>query len=225
MTDAFAAKLGERVHLGCPVTAIEHGGTGVTVHYRESDKPKKIEGEYLVSCISLVQLRKIPVKPEWPEDKKYVIHNTSYYSETRVIIQSRTRFWEKDHINPNMNLPELALREVWPMAEEVPTRRGLLAGTAAGVADPEEALATFRKYYPGKSEDIEQVKVIAWPLDPWASACERISFPGQLTRFWPRVMEPHGRIHFAGAYADNLEWGMEAATRSANRVAETIDKA
>jgi monoamine oxidase len=111
------------------------------------------------------------------------------------------------------------------MAEEVPTRRGLLAGTAAGVADPEEALATFRKYYPGKSEDIEQVKVIAWPLDPWASACERISFPGQLTRFWPRVMEPHGRIHFAGAYADNLEWGMEAATRSANRVAETIDKA
>jgi monoamine oxidase len=35
--------------------------------------------------------------------------------------------------------------------------------------------------------------------------------------------DPHGRIHFVGAYADNLDWGMEAATRSANRVAEAID--
>jgi len=34
-----------------------------------------------------------------------------------------------------------------------------------------------------------------------------------------------GRVHFAGAYADNLNWGMEAATRSANRVAEAIDAA
>lgn len=38
-------------------------------------------------------------------------------------------------------------------------------------------------------------------------------------------MKPSGRIHFAGAYADNLNWGMEASTRSANRVADEIDKA
>lgn len=48
-----------------------------------------------------------------------------------------------------------------------------------------------------------------------------------LTRIWiqrrsPRsvLIEPHGRIHFVGACADNLNWGMEAETRSANRVAE-----
>jgi monoamine oxidase len=110
------------------------------------------------------------------------------------------------------------------MADDVPTRRGLLIGNAAGVADPEAVLVTFRKYYPGQSEDIEQVQVIAWPNDPWASACERVAFPGQLAKFWPMVMEPHGRIHFAGAYADNLQWGMEAATRSAHRVAEIIDR-
>ena len=46
-----------------------------------------------------------------------------------------------------------------------------------------------------------------------------------LRKFWPHVMTPHGRIHFAGAYADNLNWGMEAATRSANRVAREIDQA
>jgi monoamine oxidase len=89
-------------------------------------------------------------------------------------------------------------------------------GSAAGNADAEESLATFRKYYPGKSEDIEQVRIVSWPLDPWASACERVPFPGQLARFWPKVRSPMGG-YFAGAYADNLGWGMEAATRSANR--------
>ena len=126
---------------------------------------------------------------------------------------------------PNLDFDESALSSVWNMAEEVPTRRGLLVGSASGSADPDRALATFRQFYPGKSEDIEQVRVVDWPNDPWASACERVAFPGTLARFWPKIIEPHGRIHFAGAYADNLDWGMEAATRSANRVAEAIDRA
>jgi monoamine oxidase len=37
-------------------------------------------------------------------------------------------------------------------------------------------------------------------------------------------MQPVGRIHFAGSFADNLPWGMDAATRSANRTAEAIDR-
>ena len=57
-----------------------------------------------------------------------------------------------------------------------------------------------------------------------ASACERTEYaPGELAKFWPVMIEPVGRVHFVGAYADNLNWGQEAATRSANRVAEAID--
>ena len=61
------------------------------------------------------------------------------------------------------------------------------------------------------------------PSNPWASACETTAYrPGQLAKFWPALIEPHGRIHFVGAYADNLNWGMEAATRSGYRVSEAI---
>ena len=38
MTDAFAARLGDRVHLGCPVTGIEQGRSGVTVSFRELER-------------------------------------------------------------------------------------------------------------------------------------------------------------------------------------------
>jgi monoamine oxidase len=107
----------------------------------------------------------------------------------------------------------------------VKTTRGLLAGTASGAGTADRALAVYRRFYQGRSEDIEKARVIVWAVDPWASACERTSYgPGELARFWPVLIEPHGRIHFAGAYADNLNWGMEAATRSAHRVAEAIDR-
>ena len=57
-------------------------------------------------------------------------------------------------------------------------------------------------------------------------ACEPVNYrPGLLPRFWPMVIEPEGRVQFVGAYADNLNGGMEAATRSANRVAKAIDLA
>jgi monoamine oxidase len=226
MTDAFTSRLGARVRLGCPVTAIEHGLSGVTVHFREHGENKKADADFLVCCMSLVMLRQVPVEPAWPETRHYVIQNYRYYTASRPVFQSRTRFWERDAVSPNVEAGDPALNHYWRMGEDVETDRGLLVSTAQGLTTPEEALAAFHKYYPGKSQDIEQVYVHDWASDPWASACEGLSYePGELKRFWPLIIEPHGRIHFAGAYADNLNWGMEAATRSANRVATEIDKA
>ena len=63
-----------------------------------------------------------------------------------------------------------------------------------------------------------------WANDPFSKGGWMHHRPGNLTQAAPLMRQPHGRIHFAGAYADNLDWGMEAATRSANRVAEAIHK-
>ncbi len=226
MTDAFASRLGERLRLGCPVIGIKHGESSVTVQYREFGETKKMETDYLVSSMSLVMLRQIPITPAWPEDKGYVIRNMPYYTRARIIFQSRSKFWKKDHVSPNWEPPDPNLMELWSMAEEVDTSRGILVGGAEPSTSAEDSLATFRKLYPGKSEDIEHALVVNWATDPWAMACERISYQsGELAKFWPKVIEPCGRIHFAGAYAAHMTWGQEAAVESANRAAEAIDKA
>jgi monoamine oxidase len=49
--------------------------------------------------------------------------------------------------------------------------------------------------------------------------------PGELRKFWPVATEPVGRVYFAGAYCDNMSWGQEGATRSANRVVRAIHEA
>jgi len=185
-----------------------------------------MEGDYLVSAMSLVMLRRVPVKPDWPEAKKYAIQNFPYYTASRPVFQSRTPFWKREGISPNMQFGESSLAQVWRMADDVESSRGLLVGSAQGLTSGDEALATFREFYPGKSDDIEQAFVIHWAKDSWAMACEPVNYaPRELPKFWPLVIQPQGRIHFVGAYADNLGWGMEAATRSANRVAKAIDEA
>ena len=224
MTDAFAARLGDRVRLERPITRIEHGATGVRIAYRESGKEKTTEAEYLVCCMSAVMLRQIPVKPEWPESKRYAIATVPYYTAARPFFQARSRFWEKDGVSPNIEFNEHALNHAWSSGDDVDTQRGLLVATADAMTTGEDAVKIFRRHYSGRSEDIEKVFVHDWSKDPWAMACETLNYPpGDLTRLWPVLAEPHGRIHFAGAYADNLNWGQEAATRSANRAAERID--
>jgi monoamine oxidase len=226
LTDAFAERLGTRIRLRSPVSGIEHGDAGVRITCGTGADTTKLEGDYLVCAMSARMLRLLPIAPALPVAKADAIANVPYYHDTRVIFQTRTKFWERDGLSPNMEFGESPLYHVWNASQEVKTTRGLLAGTASGAGTADGALATFRKFYPGRSEDIEKANVVVWALDPWASACERTSYrPGQLAKFWPVLIEPHGRIHFAGAYADNLNWGMEAATRSANRVAEAIDKA
>jgi len=226
MTDAFAERLGECVHLGCPVTAIEHGNSGVTVTYEEFGQQRKRDADYIVSCVSLVVLRQMRVTPAWPENKAYVIREMPYYTRTRVVFQCRTRFWKKDNISPNWLPPNPLLNELWSMAEEVNTPRGILiGGSQAGVTAP-MALKEFTRLYTGKSADIEQTYIQDWSKNPWAGMCERTPYKlGDLARFWPETTRPCGRIHFAGAYAAQMNWGQEAALESANRAAEEIDKA
>lgn len=226
MTDTLASKLGDRVRLNSPLTGIEHGKKGVRVTYRESGQEKKMEGDYLVCCMSAVMLRLIPAKPAWPESKTFAINQVPYYSVARLVFQSKTPFWESEGRSINWETPNTNLELLWRIAEEVHTRRAALMGWAEASTSQKGALTAFNNFYPGKSRQIEKLIVHNWATDPWAMACETISYPpGQLTKIWPSIIEPVGRVYFAGAYADNLNWGQEAGTRSARRVAEAIGQA
>lgn len=228
MTNAFAKRLGTRVRLACRIHEIEHGDTGVTVTYEEFGESKKMSADFVASCLPVPALRNIMVTPDWPEEKRFILDNLTYSSYPRFAFQSRTEFWREDNISINIQFNHPNLNSIWQVAEEVDTPRAVLMATGAPGISPMRALDTFRELYPGdrSNVNIEQALVKDWTQDRFAPSCERQSFPiGTLSKFWPHVMTPYGRIHFAGSYTDNNNWGMEAATNSANRVAQAIDQA
>lgn len=223
---AFAKKLGPRVWLNCKIQSIQQSDAGVKVKYTLIDEEKEMDADYLVSCIPPPAFKSVPVTPEFSEKKKYVLENITYDSYQRFVFQASSRFWETDKVSINMDFDHPDLWAIWQSAEEVDTHRVIVLGTGAGGVSPQRALKAFREIYPGKKDTIEQALGKDWTKETYAFTCERLAFPkGELAKFWPEVMRPEGRIHFAGAYADNLNWGMEASTRSANRVADEIDKA
>jgi monoamine oxidase len=225
LPDAFAKRLGSRVWLNKPIISLHHGTDGVIITYRDNQAVKEIEADHYVNCIPLPAFRNIPVQPALPSEKKYIIDNVAYDSYQRFVFQASSKFWLKDGLSINMFLGHPDLWDVWQSAEEVDTHRVIVLGTGPGGISPQRALAAFREVYPGTGDTIEQAISRDWTKQKFSPTCERTPFPlGELKKFWPGIMQAHGRIHFAGAYADNLNWGTEAATRSANRVAGEIDK-
>ena len=228
LTDTFAAKLGDRVHVSAArwrrLNMASQASPSISAN---SANRGRLEAEYLVCCIPLGNLVKIPVTPAWPASKAYVLKNTAFSSSTRVVLQSRTKFWKHDLPSINLETGDGTVPLVWQSADEVPTERAPLFMRLPGSASAEEAQSSFVKLYPGKSQTIEQTYVHHWSRDPWAYNCEpSASSPwARSKQFWPHMLEPVGPIHFAGCHADNLPWGMDAATRSANRVAQIIHDA
>ena len=226
LPDAFARKLGPRVWLNCTVKSIDQNDNGVKIKYTHIEEEKEMEADYLVCCIPPPVFRSIPVTPALSEKKQYVLDNITYDSHQRFVFQAASKFWEADGLSINMDFDHPELWSVWHSADEVDTHRVIVLGTGAGGVSPQKALKAFREIYPGKRDTIEQALGKDWTKEAYAFTCERLAFPkGELSKFWPEVMRPEGRIHFAGAYADNLNWGMEASTRSAYRVSDEIDKA
>jgi monoamine oxidase len=225
---AFAKRLGERVKLNSPVTAIKQNKIGVTVSYRAygAEKETELNADYLVNCIALPIFKSIPVTPPLSTEKQYVVDNLAYSSHPFYVFEASTKFWLDDGIKSiNMEFEHSDISSIWLETNQVDTKRVILKAFGPGGLSPQRVLAAFRQVYPGKHDTIEQALTIDWTRDKFAPVCEMESFPiGEMHKFWPQILQPEGRLYFAGTYADNMSRGMESCLRSAQRVAKEIGK-
>jgi monoamine oxidase len=226
---AFAKRLGSRVKLAHPITAIEQSDEGVTVHYREYgyEEKKTLHADYFVNCISLAVFRNIPVTPALSAAKQYVVDNLTYTSHPFYVFEASSKFWLDDGLKSiNMEFDHPDIDSIWEVPSEVATTRVVLKAYGGGGLSPQRVLAAFRQVYPGKRDTIVQALTKDWTQDKLSPSCEMEPFPiGQMHQFWPEILKPEGRIYFAGTYADLLSRGMESCIRSAQRVAGEIREA
>lgn len=225
---AFAKKLDERLKLNHAVTAIEHNADNVTVSYKAygSDSEQQTTADYFVNCIALPIFKNIPVTPALSAEKQYVIDNLRYSSHPFYVFEAATKFWLNDGFKSiNMEFEHPDISSVWMETNQVDTTKIILKAYGPGGLSPQRVLAAFREVYPGKHDTIEQALTFDWTKDKYAPVCEMEPFPpGEMHKFWPQIMQPEGRIFFAGTYADNMSRGMESCIRSAQRVAEEINR-
>jgi len=219
---AFAKRLGDRVRLNHPITAIRHSAKDVTV----SCGQLKLTADVLVNCISLPVFQSIPILPALSPAKQYVVDHLKYSSHPFYVFEAASKFWLEEGIpSINMEFQHPLIESIWMETNVVDTQRVVLKAYGPSGFPPQKILAAFREVYPGKKDTIEKALTLDWSKDKYAPVCEMEPFPiGEMHKFWPQVLQPEGRIYFAGTYADNMSRGMESCLRSARRVAGEINK-
>ena len=138
---AFAEKVKEKIHYGSPVVRIEQDSNRVRANVVRSETHQTFEADRLICTVPFPALRRVEVQPPFSERRRKAIAELRYDSVTRVILQCRSRFWEKDGCNGfgSSDLPQ----EIFHPTFDQPGTRGLLAsymltgvGQRAAAMDP-----------------------------------------------------------------------------------------
>src|SRR5690348_7556233 len=93
---AFAERLKEQIHYGSPVSRIEQTSDRVRATAIQSGIHRTFEADRLVCAVPFPPLRRVEVQPPFSERRRKAIAELRYDTVTRVIMQCRSRFLEKD---------------------------------------------------------------------------------------------------------------------------------
>jgi monoamine oxidase len=234
---AFALRLADKIRYGCPVVRIERGpDTAHRVLWSEGSGAQSLPADRVVVAVPFTLLRRIEVVPPFSDEKARAIAELSYGSSTKVFLQTRTRFWEREGLSGFGYTDLHDYMQVWELGYSQPGPRGLLVAYTKFTGarefdrlDEEARVATaassVSRVHPELPRQFEGGRSKSWDQDPWARGAFAILRPGDVTRLEPHVARAEGKIHFAGEHTSPWLGGwMHSALESGERVAREINE-
>lgn len=231
---AFAARLNDNIHYGAAVVRIEQSPVKVRVIAVQSGIHRVFEGDHLICTVPFPALRRVDVEPPFSDEKRKAIMGLAYDTITRVVLQCRTRYWEKDGCN-GFGVSDLP-QEIWHPSFDQKGKRGLLVsymffsvGRRAGEMSEDKRIdfvcEQLERVHPGLRENLEGAVCKVWLADPWAGGAAAIPSPGQMTTLCKGIDRPEGRVHFAGEHTSRWTGWMQGALESGLRAAQEVNEA
>jgi monoamine oxidase len=210
---------------------IEQNDKGVRAIAIRSGMRQTFEGDRLICAVPFPPLRQVEISPAFSKQRQKAIAELRYDPVTRVVLQCRSRFWEKDGCN-GFGVSDLP-QEVFHTTYDQPGTRGLLAsymlvgvGEHAAAMDPESRIAfaahEMEKVHPGLLDNLEGSYAKVWPADRWAGGAGTETTPGQITSLCAGLEQPEGRVHFAGEHISAYPYWMQGALQSGLRAAKQV---
>ncbi|MBV8462860.1 MAG: FAD-dependent oxidoreductase, partial [Acidimicrobiales bacterium] len=240
LPEALARDLGGAVRLESAVTRIEQRPWGVRIHSgTRSGSSQPVDATRVVIAVPPPALRSVVFDPPLSPGLEAMIAELDLGHALKVSTEYDKRFWRTEGLS-GFTISDLPFGVGWDATDSVPASPespGVLTqfvtGSAAqlGAALPDRArIASFQQqldvvYPEGKPDRSEVATTMAWANERYTGGGYAVYAPGQMTRFWPLLREPHGPIWFAGEHTETLAGYMESAIRSGQRVAAAIGPA
>ncbi|MEO1247010.1 MAG: NAD(P)/FAD-dependent oxidoreductase [Pseudomonadota bacterium] len=231
LTDAFANRLGDRVHYRHSLQAVEQSPDGVRLQFETKDGPEVWEAERVVLAMPFTALRKLELSPRLPAARREIIDELPYTQVAQTYLQTSSRFWS-DADNVLAVYSDGPLERLFNASSRMAEPRGLLVnwlngtGTAAvrklsAEEQAEFACRELEKIWPESRKLVEKTYSNDWGKS-YAEGAYAHYAPGQMTRHAADIPKPIGRLHFAGEHTELVAPGMEGALTSGRRAAREI---
>jgi monoamine oxidase len=236
---AFARRLGGIVKYDSPVSEIRQTDRGVRIIYSHgAHGPKRaVEADYCICSLPLAILQSIP--NDFSPAVKAAIASVYYDSAYKIGWESR-RFWEtENNIYGGISwLTGSAVNPVWYPSGGMFSEKGILiggysveGGTAFGQLPSVEAKlaasrAAVERVHPGRGAELKNPVYISWGRIPynlgsWLGGSGPGS-GGYYASAYRELLEPDGRIYFAGDHCSHIIAWQEGAALSAQHTARMI---
>jgi monoamine oxidase len=238
LPNAFYAELQQEVRFGAEVRAIDQSESGVTVHVRTEAGRFSIAADYCICTLPFPCLRTIELNQPFSRAKMRAIRQLNYHASTKILFQVRHRFWEdEDGIVGGASVTDLPIRRLNYPPASADTERGVLLASYTwgqdalqwGAMDPEtrleEALDDVSRIHPRIRDEYEIGTSYAWYADRWARGAFALFAPEQQSDLQAAIVQPEGRIYFAGEHCSLYHAWIQGALESGIRAATEVHEA
>lgn len=237
LPQAFAERLGDRVRLEHPVTAIDQAGDEVVLTYLNGGVEETLSAGYVVCTIPLPALRDVDIRASFSGPKMRAIAEVDYVPVARSFFQTTQRFW-RDEVRPGMWIArtDSGAQRLWDYSDPQPGEAGLLLSDAQGEAalalgghaesdrldvlrgEITSCLPRFGDQHTG------QARAYLWQEDRWCGGAWPAWYPEQIGWGLAAVRAREGRVFFAGDHTSTRFGWIDGALESALRAAEEVDR-
>lgn len=240
LPEALFARVCRHVRMGAEVFAIEQDTETVAVHFRTRTGRFTVHGDHAVCTLPLPALARVDITPTPSPGKLAALRQPRYRAATKVLLQTRHRFWEHpkyDIVGGSTDTDLPIGRICYPSHPDPASPRGVLLGSYTwgeaaqtwGEYDldtrVERAIDALARVHPEIVEEFEVGASHAWGADRHAGGAFADFAPGQFERLYPDLITPQGRLHFAGEHCSVHHGWVQGALESALRAAGEIHTA
>jgi monoamine oxidase len=237
---AFLPQLREHLNFGYQLTKIVQHNHQVTIHSRhtQSQRPLIVTGDLAIITIPFSQLTFVDIEPRdsFSHHKRQAIRELHYVSSTKIGLQFKRRFWEKEGLHGGKMMTDLPIRfAYYPSHLISSTSSGIILASYTWEDDtlswdnlPEgdrirNALDNMATVH-GKQvyDDFLTGASHSWSQDPFSGGAFSMYKPSQETELSPFIPVPEGRVHFAGEHTSTIPAWIEGAIQSGIRVAHEV---
>ncbi|WP_088041389.1 flavin monoamine oxidase family protein [Bacillus sp. EAC] len=239
---SFLRELNENIFFGQKMNKIVQGDHQVTIHsdHYTSHIPFQTTGDYAIITIpfSLLNFIEIIPRASFSYHKWKAIRELHYVPSTKIGLQFKSRFWEKEGILGGKLITDLPIRfAYYPSNHEGVNGSGIILASYTweddaliwdSMSENDRILNALKDLATIHGEQVYTEYITgfshSWALYPYSGGAFSMFKPEQNKELSAHIGTPEGRVHFAGEHTSSapawIEGAIESGIRSAFEVNE-----